>query len=65
MPNVWSSNAIEGNTLTEEETAIILRDGITVGQHTLGEMFEAIGGGKAYDFMFTLLESETVTKETS
>lgn len=63
VPNVWSSNAIEGNTLTEDETAIILRDGITVGQHTLGEMFEAIGGGKAYDFMFTLLESETVTQD--
>ena len=63
VPNVWSSNAIEGNTLTENETAIILRDGVTVGQHTLGEMFEAIGGGKAYDFMFTLLKSKTVTKD--
>ena len=29
VPNVWSSNAIEGNTLTEDETAIILRDGST------------------------------------
>ena len=63
VPNVWSSNAIEGNTLTEDETAIILRDGVTVGQHTLGEMFEAIGGGKAYDFMFTLIESKTATKD--
>lgn len=63
VPNVWSSNAIEGNTLTEDETAIILRDGVTVGQHTLGEMFEAIGGGKAYDFMFTLLESKTIIKD--
>lgn len=26
-------------------------------------MFEAIVGGKAYDFMFTLLESETVTQD--
>ena len=63
VPNVWSSNAIEGNTLTEDETAIILRDGVTVGKHTLGEMFEAIGGGKAYDFMFTLLESKAITKD--
>ena len=63
VPNVWSSNAIEGNTLTEDETAIILRDGITVGQHTLGEMFEAIGGGKAYDFMFSLLESGPITRD--
>ena len=63
VPNVWSSNAIEGNTLTEDETAIILRDGVTVGQHTLGEVFEAIGGGNAYDFMFTLIESKTITKD--
>ena len=63
VPNVWSSNAIEGNTLTENETAIILRDGITVGQHTLGEMFEAVGGGKAYDFMFSLLKSTTLTMD--
>ncbi len=63
VPNVWSSNAIEGNTLTEDETAIILRDGVTVGQHTLGEVFEAIGGGKAYDYMFTLIESKTISKD--
>ena len=63
IPNVWSSNAIEGNTLTEDETAIILRDGVTVGHHTLGEMFEAIGGGKAYDFMFTRIESKTISKD--
>ena len=62
VPNVWSSNAIEGNTLTEDETAMILRDGITVGQHTLGEMLEAVGGGKAYDFMYTLIDSEEMTK---
>ena len=63
ISTVWSSNAIEGNTLTEDETAIILTDGVTVGNHTLGELFEAIGGGKAYDFMFTLLESNTISKE--
>lgn len=63
IPTVWSSNAIEGNTLTEDETAIILTDGVTVGNHTLGELFEAIGGGKAYDFMFTLIESNTISKE--
>ena len=33
-PNVWSSNAIEGNTLAEDETALILRDGATAGQYT-------------------------------
>ena len=34
VPNVWSSNAIEGNTLAEDETALILRDGATAGQYT-------------------------------
>lgn len=27
----WSSNALEGNTLTESETKVLLEDGLTVG----------------------------------
>ena len=29
---VWSSNALEGNSLTLEETSSIINDGITVGK---------------------------------
>lgn len=27
----WSSNALEGNNLTETETKVVLEDGITIG----------------------------------
>lgn len=59
----WSSNAIEGNTLTESETKILLEDGLTVGGKPLKYTYEAIGHGKAYDYMFTLVGSNTITTE--
>ncbi|WP_328812056.1 Fic family protein [Paradesulfitobacterium ferrireducens] len=52
----WSSNALEGNTLTESETKVLLEDGLTVGGKPLRYTFEALGHAKAYDFMFTLLK---------
>lgn len=50
----WSSNAIEGNTLTISETKVLLEDGLTVGGKPLRDVYEAIGHGKAYDYMFGL-----------
>ena len=51
----WSSNALEGNSLTEMETKILLEDGLTVGGKPLRDTFEALGHSKAYDYMFSLL----------
>lgn len=58
----WSSNALEGNTLTENETKVLLEDGLTVGGKPLRYTFEALGHAKAYDFMFTLLKNRTITE---
>lgn len=58
----WSSNALEGNTITESETKVLLEDGLTVGGKPLRYTFETIGHAKAYDFMFTLLRSRTITE---
>lgn len=58
----WSSNAIEGNTLTESETKVLLEDGLTVGGKPLRDTFEALGHAQAYDFMFTLLGSHRITE---
>lgn len=58
----WSSNAIEGNTLTESETKVLLEDGLTVGGKPRRDTFEALGHAKAYDFMFSLLGSRTITE---
>lgn len=59
----WSSNALEGNTLTESETKVLLEDGLTVGGKPLRDTYEAVGHAKAYDFMFTLLRCRMVTEE--
>lgn len=58
----WSSNALEGNILTESETKVLLEDGLTVGGKPLKHTFEALGHAKAYDFMFTLLENRTISE---
>lgn len=58
----WTSNAIEGNSLTEVETKVLLEDGLTVGGKPLRDTFEAIGHAQAYDFMFTLLQNRYITE---
>ncbi len=58
----YSSNALEGNTLTESETKVLLEDGLTVGGKPLRDTFEALGHAKAYDFMFSLLGKHTIAE---
>lgn len=58
----WTSNALEGNSLTESETKVLIEDGLTIGGKPLRDMFEAIDHAKAYDYMFTLLRNKEVTK---
>ncbi|OQR18992.1 Fic family protein [Ligilactobacillus salivarius] len=67
LEHVWSSNALEGNSLTLEETSSIINDGITVGK-SVKETLEAINLSQAYDYMLMLAESkqeltENVTKK--
>jgi Fic family protein len=57
----WSSNAIEGNTLTISETKVVLEDGLTIGGRPLRDFYETVGHGKAYDFMFTLREKRRIS----
>lgn len=61
----WTSNALEGNTLTESETKILLEDGLTVGGKPLRDTFEALGHASAYDFMFTLLSAANTKRPIS
>jgi Fic family protein len=63
IETTYSSNAIEGNTYTLEETKVILEDGITIGGHSLREFYEVEGHGKAYDYMFSLIKKRNITKE--
>jgi Fic family protein len=54
----FSSNSIEGNTLTIDETKIILEDGITVGGKPIKDYYEAAGHAQAYDYMISLARTE-------
>jgi len=62
IETTYSSNAVEGNTHTLEETKVILEDGITVGGHPLREFYEVEGHGKAYDYMFSLIKKKDITE---
>ena len=58
----YTSNAIEGNTLTESETKVILEEGLTVGGHPLREVYEVIGHASAYDFMWEMAKADTLNE---
>lgn len=62
----YSSNALEGNTLTISETKILLEDGLTVGGRPLKDCYEAVGHGAAYDFMLELARRQdmNITEDT-
>jgi Fic family protein len=57
----YSSNALEGNSLTLAETKVLLEDGITVGGKPVKDFYEATGHAKAYDFMLTAARSEKLS----
>nr|WP_314463113.1 Fic family protein [uncultured Clostridium sp.] len=54
----YTSNALEGNTLTISETKILLEDGLTVAGRPLKDCYEAVGHGSAYDFMLDLARQQ-------
>ena len=53
----WTSNALEGNSLTESETKVVLEDGLTVAGRPLRDYYEATGHAKAYDAMWRMTNS--------
>ena len=64
----YNSNAIEGSTLTLEETAFVLKEGVTVGEKPLQHHLEAIGHRDAYYYVEDLVQqripiSERMIKE--
>lgn len=47
----YTSNALEGNSLTESETKVLLEEGLTVGGKPIRDYYEAMGHGEAYELM--------------
>lgn len=58
----YSSNALEGNSLTETETKIVLEEGITIGGKRLIDHLEAVGHSEAFDFLLEQLQTKTITE---
>jgi Fic family protein len=54
----YTSNAIEGNTLSRQETALVVEKGITVDGKSLNEHLEAINHAEALDYIKTLATSK-------
>ena len=54
----YHSNAIEGNTLTLNETATIILDGTIPGSKSVREVFEVLNHKKAIDYMLSELEND-------
>lgn len=54
----YNSNSIEGNTLTLQETRLVLQDGMTVKGKSMREHFEAVNHKEAVDYI------ESIAKPT-
>ena len=52
----YTSNAIEGNTLTRQETALVVEKGLTVSGKSLNEHLEAHNHAKALDYIKSLVD---------
>ncbi len=59
----YHSNAIEGNTLTQSETQIVIEKGITIGGKPLKDHLEAINHVEAIDFIRDLAVDERAITE--
>lgn len=57
----YTSNAIEGNTLTRQETALVVEKGLTVGGKSLQEHLEATNHAQALDWIQDLVKSRRKT----
>ena len=63
IENTYNSNAIEGNTLTLKETALILQQGITIEGKHIREHLEAIGHKDAFYYMIELADAKNQLTE--
>lgn len=59
----YDSNAIEGNSLTLRETALILQEGITIGEKPLKEHLEAIGHRDAFEYVVSVADRDMALSE--
>ena len=61
----YESNRIEGNTLTLQETALVVEKGLTIGGKSLREHLEAINHTHALEYVAELVKDKTILIETT
>lgn len=61
---VYNSNGIEGNTLTLQETKMIIEEGFTVKGKSLREHFEAVNHQDAIEFIESLISEDYIFNES-
>ena len=59
----YSSNALEGNSLTETETKVVIEDGITIGGKPLKDHYEAMGHSEAFDWIYQLAKNQEIREK--
>lgn len=59
----YNSNAIEGNTLTLQETAMIINEGITIGEKPLKDHLEVVGHKEAFMYIEELVKDKVPLSE--
>ena len=60
----YNSNSIEGNTLTLQETKMIIEEGFTIKGKSLREHFEAVNHQEAIELVENLISDSCILKET-
>ncbi|MDR2065609.1 MAG: Fic family protein [Prevotellaceae bacterium] len=61
----YESNRIEGNTLTLQETALVVSEGVTIGGKSMKEHLEAINHAQAVEFIKEIANSDIdITERT-
>ena len=65
MEYTYESNRIEGNTLTLQETTLVVSEGVTIGGKSMREHLEAINHAQAVEFIKDIARSDIdITERT-
>lgn len=59
----YTSNAIEGSTVSLGDTAFIVQEGLTISGITLKEHEEVVGHARAVDLVYDLLKKDEIKEE--
>lgn len=59
----YDSNRIEGNTLTLQETALVVDKGLTIGGKSMRDHLEAMNHAEAFDFIMALAGNAAAVNE--